>query len=175
MWRTRTIGLVAAAIVLTAGSAFAANSKNVGTHLHGDEEVPARPTRAQGQATFRVNDDGTAIRYKLNVANIENVIMAHIHIAPPGENGGVVVWLYPSTTPNVQDPPGGGRLQGPIAEGTITAANLVGDLAGHPLSDLLDAIESGDAYVNVHTNDGVAPINTGPGDFPMGEIRGQLD
>jgi hypothetical protein len=36
------------------------------------------------------------------------------------------------------------------------------------------AIEAGDAYVNVHTNDGVAPTNTGPGDFPGGEIRGQL-
>jgi hypothetical protein len=26
----------------------------------------------------------------------------------------------------------------------------------------------------VHTNDGVAPTNTGPGDFPGGEIRGQI-
>ena len=33
---------------------------------------------------------------------------------------------------------------------------------------------SGNAYVNVHTNDGVDPPNTGPGDFPGGEIRGQV-
>jgi hypothetical protein len=26
----------------------------------------------------------------------------------------------------------------------------------------------------VHTNDGVAPPNSGPGDFPGGEIRGQI-
>jgi hypothetical protein len=26
----------------------------------------------------------------------------------------------------------------------------------------------------VHTNDGVPPPNTGPGDFPGGEIRGQI-
>jgi hypothetical protein len=26
----------------------------------------------------------------------------------------------------------------------------------------------------MHTNDGVPPINTGPGDFPGGEIRGQI-
>jgi len=32
----------------------------------------------------------------------------------------------------------------------------------------------GNAYVNVHTNDGMAPPNSGPGDFPGGEIRGQL-
>jgi hypothetical protein len=35
-------------------------------------------------------------------------------------------------------------------------------------------MESGGAYVNIHTNDGVAPTNTGPGDFPGGEIRGQI-
>jgi hypothetical protein len=26
----------------------------------------------------------------------------------------------------------------------------------------------------VHTNDGVPPTDTGPGDFPGGEIRGQI-
>jgi hypothetical protein len=35
-------------------------------------------------------------------------------------------------------------------------------------------IDSGNAYVNVHTNDGVARPNTGPGAFPGGEIRGQI-
>jgi hypothetical protein len=29
-------------------------------------------------------------------------------------------------------------------------------------------------YIDVNSNDGVDPINTGPGDFVMGEIRGQL-
>jgi len=70
--------------------------------------------------------------------------------------------------------PGGGRSDGVLAEGTITAANLVGPLAGHPLSDLIAAMEAGNAYVNVHTNDGVAPPNTGPGDIPGGEVRGQI-
>jgi hypothetical protein len=164
---------VAAAMLLTAGSALAVSSKNFGTHLDGSEEVPARQTHAQGQATFQVSDDGSQISYRLNVANIENVFQAHIHMGPPGVNGPIVVWLYPSTAP-VPGPVGGGRIQGGIATGVITAGNLVGPLAGQPLSDLLDAIESGNAYVNVHTNDGVAPINTGPGDFPGGEIRGQL-
>ena len=65
-------------------------------------------------------------------------------------------------------------VDGVLASGTFTAANLVGPLAGHPLSELISAMRSGGAYVNVHTNDGVAPTNTGPGDFPGGEIRGQL-
>jgi len=40
---------------------------------------------------------------------------------------------------------------------------------------LITAIRDGLTYVNVHTNDGVGAPNTGPGDFPGGEIRGQLD
>ncbi|MDQ3998415.1 MAG: CHRD domain-containing protein [Gemmatimonadota bacterium] len=147
---------------------------NLGTHLTGDEEVPARPTLAQGQAIFRVSDDERSVSYKLIVANIENVFMAHIHLAPAGTNGMIVVWLHPSTAvaPGLV---GQGRIDGVIAEGTFTAANLVGPLANQPLSALLAAIRSGGTYVNVHTNDGVAPTNTGPGDFPGGELRGQLD
>ena len=38
----------------------------------------------------------------------------------------------------------------------------------------LAAMRAGNTYVNVHTNDGAAPPNTGPGDFPGGEVRGQL-
>ena len=39
---------------------------------------------------------------------------------------------------------------------------------------MLEAMRAGLAYVNVHTNDGDATPNEGPGDFPGGEIRGQL-
>ncbi|HET6372256.1 MAG TPA: hypothetical protein VFG76_03050, partial [Candidatus Polarisedimenticolia bacterium] len=46
--------------------------------------------------------------------------------------------------------------------------------AGQSLSVLLTAMRTGGAYVNVHTNDGVGEVNTGPGDFPGGEIRGQI-
>ena len=68
-----------------------------------------------------------------------------------------------------------GRLDGVIAEGVITSANLLGSLAGQPLSALVTLISNGGAYVNVHTNDGVSPTNSGPGDFPGGEIRGQIE
>jgi hypothetical protein len=175
MWKTRTFGLLTAAVLLTTGgSALAASSKNFGTHLKGDHERPvARDTHAQGQATFQVNEDGTAIHYKLNVANIENVTQAHIHRGPSDGTGPIVVWLYPEdgTTPA---PPAAGRTQGRLAEGTITASDLVNTMAGQPLSALIAAIEAGDAYVNVHTDDGQAPPNSGPGDFPGGEVRGQL-
>jgi hypothetical protein len=144
---------------------------NFQTHLNGAEEVPVRETHAQGQAIFQL--EGDELSYKLIAANIENVFQAHIHMGSAGANGAVVVWLYPSTAP-AAGPVGGGRHDGILATGTITAANLVGPLLNRPLSELIAAIENGTAYVNVHTSDGVAPANTGPGDFPGGEIRGQL-
>ena len=146
---------------------------NFRTHLTGDEEVPARATQAQGQAIFQLSKGGTELSYRLTAANIENAFMAHIHLAPAGSNGGVVVWLYPSTTPNAPRPLGSGRHNINI-DGVIRASNLTGSLAGQPLANLMAAIEAGNAYVNVHTSDGVDPANTGPGDFPGGEVRGQI-
>jgi len=134
---------------------------NYRTHLTGDEEVPVRDTQAQGQAIFQISPDGTSISYKLIVANIENVTQAHIHMAPFGVNGGIVVWLYPAAPPAQLIP---GRTQGILGEGVITEASLVGALAGQSLDVLIDAIEAGNTYVNVHTEQ-----------FPPGEIRGQID
>jgi hypothetical protein len=154
------------------------NGGNFGTPLSSDEEVmPAgvvNDSTARGSAVFQLNADGTELEYQLMVANIENAFMAHIHRQAKGVNGGIVVWLYPSTA-TTPGPVAGGRLDGVIAKGTITAANLVGSLAGQPLSALIDELKAGNAYVNVHTNDGVTPTNTGPGDFPGGEIRGQIE
>ena len=142
-------------------------ARNLVAHLSGDEEVPARDTLAQGQAIFHLSKDGARLAYMLIVANIENVVQAHIHVGELGENGPVVAFLF-----GLVDP-GGGRVDGVLAQGAITANDLIGPLAGQPLSALIDAMRSGNTYVNVHTNDGVDPTNTGPGDFPGGEVRGQ--
>lgn len=166
--RLFAILLVLIALVLVAGTAAAnGGPRNFRTHLAGDEEVPARDTRAQGQAIFQLSPDGSELSFKLIVANIENVFAAHIHLAPAGQNGPVVVPLYTSG-------PIPGRFQGVLAEGVITDADLTGPLAGATLADLVAEIDAGNTYVNVHTNDFVDPPNTGPGDFPGGEIRGQI-
>jgi hypothetical protein len=146
-------------------------AKNFGTHLKGDEEVPERACPGQGEATYQLSEDGLQLSYKLIASNINNVVAAHIHIGPLGVNGPVVLFLFGS--PPV--PPGGGRQSGVLGQGTATAANLVGPLTGQPLSALVANMRSGNAYTNVHTNDGVAPTNTGCGDFPGGEIRGQIE
>lgn len=136
--------------------------------LSGDEEVPQRDTQARGNATFKPSADGQSIDYRLVVANIENVVASHIHIGPAGTNGPVGVFLFGNVAP------GGGRVDGVLAEGTLTAADFIGPLAGASIADLVDHMQTGNAYVNVHTNDGVDPTNTGPGDFPGGEVRGQI-
>jgi hypothetical protein len=144
-------------------------ARNFVAHLVGANEVPSHDTPAVGEIKLQLSDDGTEVAYRLISSNIENVFMAHIHVAPAGVNGPIVVFLFGPVAP------GGGRVDGVLAPGTFTAANLIGPLTGHPLSDLIAALSTGGAYANVHTNDGVAPTNTGPGDFPGGEIRGQID
>ena len=162
------------------------------THLSGEQEVftpvpPGGPTpadsHAQGQAILQIAEDQQSFDYKLIAANIENITQAHIHCGSPTVNGPIVVWLYPSPTSTAALAGGAGRHDGVLAEGTISAGTLLhvrpttnpncpGGVA--TFADVLARIRSGDAYVNVHTNDGVAPTNTGPGDFPGGEIRGQF-
>jgi len=159
--RVISILCLVALLLSIASTATASSSKNFNTHLSGGNEVPVVVTNAQGQALFKLSKDGTVLHYKLNVANIENVMQAHIHLAPVGVNGPIVVWLYPSAPPAQLIP---GRSDGTLAEGDITASNLVGPLAGHPLQELIDAIDAGGAYVNVHTSA-----------HPSGEMRGQLD
>ena len=89
------------------------------------------------------------------------------------------MWLYPVVgTSGSAAASGAGPHNGVLATGTFSptgvmcpAAN-VGQATDMPL---LDAMRAGFTYVNVHTNDGVGVTNTGPGDFPGGEVRGQLD
>jgi len=145
---------------LRAEGTVATRSPVFNTHLTGAEEVPPVDTNAQGQAVFRLSADGTQLSYRLIASNIVDVLMAHIHMAPAGVNGGIVVWLYPEAPPPQLIP---GQHNGILATGVITAENLVGALAGATIADLVAAIEAGNTYVNVHTSAN-----------PGGEIRGQL-
>jgi len=128
--------------------------------LDGAHEVPAVDTRAKGIAHFQLSRDGTEVTYWLFVANIENVTMAHIHLAPAGENGPIVVWLYPEAPPPQLIE---GSFTGVLATGTFGAEDLVGPLAGATMAELMEQLGPADAYVNVHTSAN-----------PAGEIRGQL-
>jgi CHRD domain. len=161
----KKLGLAVAAALLSTGAAhaghFVANCWNA-------EEVPPTDSKGRAVAVFNVSRDGTVIDYQVSAGNLDNVVFAHIHLGAFGSNGPVVVTLV--------DPraPGGGKSHGVLQRGTITDASLSGPLAGQPLSALLEAMQAGNTYVNVHTDDGIDPINTGPGDYRTGELRGQV-
>jgi len=103
-----------------------------------------------------ISADGMSISYRLIAANSENTRASHIHLAAPGVNGPIVVFLYGGPTIP-------GSFNGVLAQGTFTAADLIGPLEGQPLSALIEQMEAGNAYVNIHTDQ-----------FPGGEIRGQI-
>ena len=114
-----------------------------------------------GLAMLRFSPDSSQLYFKLIVANLNDITMAHIHLAPSvGADGPPVLWLYPSAPPAQLIP---GRFDGVLAADTVTAANLVGPLAGMTLQDLREAMLDSLTYVNVHTS-----LN------PGGEIRGDI-
>ncbi len=166
MKRAIILALMGGLLVGVLGSTVSAQPTTFRAVLSGRDEVPARDTRARGVAILRLNAEGTELGFRLVVANIENVFAAHIHCGVAGVSGPIGVTLFMGA-------PGGGRTSGVLAAGTVTAPDPGNACGWTDLDDVLTALESGDTYVNVHTNDGVAPPDTGPGDFPGGEIRGQ--
>jgi hypothetical protein len=167
MKRAILLALVAALAFGAVSSAASAQPTTFRAVISGGDEVPTRETGARGVATFQLDGAGTELGFKLVVSNIENVFAAHIHCGVVGMNGPIGVTLFMGS-------PGGGRTDGVLAAGSVTAPDA-GNLCGWTdLADVVAALESGNTYVNVHTNDGVDPIDTGPGDFPAGEIRGQV-
>ena len=63
--------------------------------LSGAYEVPPVGTRASAELELvPVNGKGD-LRFRLTVRNVDDAIMAHLHMAEPGRNGEVVARLYP--------------------------------------------------------------------------------
>jgi hypothetical protein len=130
--------------------------------LSGAEEVPPVTTTATGTAELTVS--GGAINYTITVNGLSNAVVSHIHVAPEGENGEVRMDLCGTGAPLPACVSGDGVL--------ATGTNSV--TLGITFDELVAAMQAGNAYVNVHTNDGSPPPNTGQGDMQSGEIRGQI-
>lgn len=120
------------------------------------------PTTATGTATFTVN--GAALNYTVNVTNLQNAVVSHIHVAPVGVNGPVRLNLCGTGAPLPACTSGTGVL--------VMGTN--GTTIDITFDELLTAMREGNAYVNVHTDDLQNGPNTGPGDMASGEIRGQI-
>jgi hypothetical protein len=119
-------------------------------------QVPPVTTNATGLAELELNDDGDEISYDIQVEDIESATQAHIHQGSEGENGDVVVSLFNSTEPtDVND--------GTLEDGDFSSEDFVGPLQGQNMSALVELMDNGQAYVNVHTEAN-----------PDGEIRGTI-
>ncbi len=134
--------------------------------LSGNNEFPAVTTPATGSATLTVS--GNQITYTITATNLQNAVLGHIHIAPAGANGPVRLNLCGTGAPEPACSSGTGVV--------VVATGTNGTTVGAPpitFDELLTAMRSGDAYVNVHTS---APGCTAgaPGCNPGGEIRGQV-
>jgi hypothetical protein len=112
--------------------------------------IPNVKTDAKGEAAFSMAKDGSSLQYKLQLENIENVTMAHIHaVGEDGKPGPVIAWLYPSGGggPSLKE----GKFSGSLAEGNITPDKFAGDWKGKSVEDLFAGIGHGEAGVAVHT------------------------
>ncbi|HEX2281122.1 MAG TPA: CHRD domain-containing protein [Thermomicrobiales bacterium] len=135
---------------------------NFSATLSGTEEDPPVVTDATGTATLSVADG--QITYTITVENLENAVVSHIHVAPPGENGPVRMNLCGTGAP----------LPDCVSGTGVLASGSNGETIDMTFDELVAAMQTGNAYVNVHTDDGAPPPNTGAGDMASGEIRGQI-
>jgi hypothetical protein len=159
-----------AVLALGAGTALSAEA-TYKAKLDGASMIPEPiKTPASGELLLTVSADGKSVRYVLTVKDITNPAAGDLHLGPPGANGPLVVKLFPTGSSAAKK----GPFSGVLAQGSFDAADLTGPMKGAKFDELLDQIREGNAYCNVHTNDGSDPPNSGPGDYRVGEIRGQI-
>lgn len=106
-------------------------------------------TKASGLATFTLSPDGR-LTYELAGKNLENVYMAHLHLAEKEGYGHIIAWLYP---PHHQEKAltATGLINSVFCQDSITATDLLDLFAGKTIKDLVDAMEAGRVSVIIHT------------------------
>ena len=137
-------------VLATAGVAYAGDLK-FETELSGAEEVQPVETEGEGEAKFE--SDGTSVDFELKWNDLTTpAFAAHIHCGATGVNGPVGVTLFTGTM----------GTEGEV-EGTFDAPDPDNACGWEDLADVLGAMATGGAYVNVHTEL-----------HPGGEVRGQV-
>jgi hypothetical protein len=114
-------------------------------------------TNATGDAFFDI--EGNTIRYLIEVEDIDDVTLAHIHNGDDDTAGPIVVELFNAGTEPVSF-----TDRDELIEGSFTVADLQAGGGITTIDALIDAMEAGTVYVNVHTTD-----------HSSGEIRGQIE
>lgn len=106
--------------------AWMPGSGAISVKLSGAEEVPPVSTPGSGSGSFRVAEDGT-ITGSVTTKDVQGT-MAHIHRAPKGQNGPIIVPL--DKNGDTYTVPAGRKLT----------------------KEQLEDLKKGNLYVNVHTN-----------------------
>ena len=146
-WIVLLAALAAVALVALPATAAKKPAKEYDllASLIGKEEAPnPGDPDGYGAADFRIK--GNKVCFRIIATDIAEVTAAHIHKAPKGSPGDVVVDLFTFKGKNQTLPP---RISG-CAKTTTAIAKAI-------------AKKPGDYYVNVHN-----------ADFPAGALRGQL-
>ena len=160
---TSLIAIILAAVCTIPILTYAQQQTNFVASLTGKNMVPPVDTGATGTARFNANPNGT-LSYEVDVNSINQVVGAPISL----KNGTELVELL-----NLYATTGGGNKQqsaypsgpvtGQLVSGIITADKLNGPLFGKNVTDLINYIKSGSAYVTLRTTP-----------HQQGEIRGQI-
>jgi hypothetical protein len=160
---TSLIAIIIAAVCTIPILTYAQQQTNFVASLTGKNMVPPVDTGATGTARFNANPNGT-LSFEVDVNSINQVVGAPISL----KNGTELVELL-----NLYATTGGGNKQqsayptgpvnGQLVSGVITADKLNGPLFGKNVTDLINYIKSGSAYVTVRTTP-----------HQQGEIRGQI-
>jgi hypothetical protein len=147
-----TLGIAVPAAGVAAGFAtkkVSANTEKVSAKLSGSAEVPKGSPKGSGTAVVKLNATTRKACWTIKVKGIDKPLSAHVHKAPPGKTGPVVIPL-------------GARFS---KTGCVTVPKPKKTKANkHPVDVLVAVAKNPRAYyVNVHTKK-----------YINGAIRGQL-
>ena len=151
-------------------TAETASPVTVVARLTGFKEVPVISTRAFGNFRAVIDPRSGTISYELTYSGLTgSVQQAHIHVGQFSVNGAVSVFLCqteasPDPTGLAPRCPRSGKVTGILQSANMIEGGIVAQgIAPGEFGELVRAIRSGVAYVNVHSTT-----------FPAGEVRGQL-
>lgn len=170
--------ILSAVLILSAidnyGSAYAQENTEFTATLSGKEVIPPVKTDGTGIANFQAGEN--LLYYQINVLNAGKITSVQINHGAVGTNGDAIVMLIESKDDDDDDV----NLIGNIptltgvastkqssssfsASGNVNVADLTGPFKDKTIADLVIALQNGETYVNVQTED-----------HPEGELRGQI-
>jgi CHRD domain len=143
------VGVAIAALTILVPAGAQSQSQTLSATLTGGQEVPGPgDSNATGTATVTLKPGQRLVCYSLSWSNIGNgedtVTDAHIHKAPVGESGPIVVTLFAGESFDETDS---------VSRCVTASSRQIAAIIAKPRA----------YYVNVHSLD-----------FPAGAIRGQL-